>query len=469
MLTSSRRSFLKNSALASTALLTFQPVDFLTSSGFTAPAGNIKIKEVGANFEREPLIRPFGFKGGYMTEIWQTAAFLESDEGNNGIGLCSQSVLWSDSAVFAAHSESGGNALMYAMTERAVQMLKGQSFRSPLELIDPMLEEVYAYGKKITANPDLRKTFALNALVAVDNAAWLLYARENGIGTFDEMIPEPYQSVLSERHEKVAAIPLMAYAIPVSEIESAVSQGYFFMKIKIGQPGTQEEMLEKDMKRLTEIHKAIGHFRTSYSKDGRIPYYFDANGRYEKKETLFKLLDHARSIGAFDRIALIEEPFAEETEMDVSDIPVRLAADESAHTDTDALKRIQMGYKAIALKAIAKTLSMTLRIAKTAQAHNVPCFCADLTVNPILVEWNKNVAARLPSFPGFANLGLLESNGHQNYKNWESMMDWHPRKNASWVHAGKGIYELGSEFYKTGGGIFDPIPHYENMFLKKTN
>lgn len=95
------------------------------------------------------------------------------------------------------------------------------------------------------------------------------------------------------------------------------------------------------------------------------------------------LIDHARKIGAFDQIAIIEEPFAEELEFDVSDIPVRLAADESAHTDEDAIKRIQLGYKAIALKAIAKTLSMTMKIAQAAHERNVPCFCADLTVNPI--------------------------------------------------------------------------------------
>ncbi len=31
----------------------------------------ITIQNISANFEREPLIRPFGFKGGYMREIWQ--------------------------------------------------------------------------------------------------------------------------------------------------------------------------------------------------------------------------------------------------------------------------------------------------------------------------------------------------------------------------------------------------------------
>ena len=37
------------------------------------PGKVIKITEVSSNFEREPLIRPFGFKGGYMREIWQSS------------------------------------------------------------------------------------------------------------------------------------------------------------------------------------------------------------------------------------------------------------------------------------------------------------------------------------------------------------------------------------------------------------
>jgi L-alanine-DL-glutamate epimerase-like enolase superfamily enzyme len=302
-------------------------------------------------------------------------------------------------------------------------------------------------------------------MVGVDNAAWLLYAKENGITSFDDMIPAAYKPALSHKHDKVAGIPLMAYTIPIEEIKAATDQGYFFMKIKIGQPGTQEEMLAKDMERLTAIHKAIGDVKTSYTKNGKLPYYFDANGRYEKKDTLLKLIEHARKIGAFDQIAIIEEPFPEELEIDVSDIPLRLAADESAHTVEDAIKRIEMGYKAMALKAIAKTLSMTMKIAQAAYDRDIPCFCADLTVNPVLVEWNKNVAARLGSFPGIGSLGLVESNGHQNYKNWDAMMDYHPRKNAPWVKVNKGVYELNNDFYLTGGGVFDPMPHFENMFV----
>ena len=424
---------------------------------------SITITTVGSNFEREPLVRPFGFKGGYMSEIWQSAAMLGSSGGKRGIGLCSQGVLWSDAQVFAGHSESGGNALMYAMSEWAVQQLKGVTFSDPVALLESIRHDVYAYGKKITGHAGLRETFALNALVGVDFAVWQLYAAENGISNFDDLIPAAYRPALAHRHTRAASIPLMAYGIPIEELKAAVEAGYFFMKIKIGQPGTQAEMLEKDMARISAIHAAIGDARTPYTTNGKLPYYFDANGRYESKETLLRLLDHTKAIGAFDQIALIEEPFPEELEIDIRDIPVRVAADESAHTDHDALKRIQMGYSAIALKPIAKTFSMSLKIAQLAHEHGVPCFCADLTVSPLLVEWNKNVAARLAPFPGLG-IGLIETNGHQNYRNWETMRGYHPRADAPWARTQRGVFELDADYYAQSGAVLQPSPHFEAMF-----
>ena len=433
----------------------------------SAASKKITIESVNSNFGRYPLIRPFGFKGGYSNEIWESTSFIQSASGIGKVGLGTQGVLWSDASVFSSHSESGGNALMYLLTEHALQSLKGQSFDNPIDLLDAITEEVYEYGKKITSNNALRKTFALNSLVGVDNALWMLYAAENNITSFDDLIPEKYKPALSNHHKKVASIPLMAYSIPITEIEDAVKSGYFFMKIKIGQPGTQDEMLAKDMERITAIHNAIGKYRTEHTKDGRLPYYFDANGRYEKKETLMKLLDHIKKIGAFEQIAIIEEPFPEELQVDVTDIPVRLAADESAHTDKDALERIEMGYKAIALKAIAKTLSMTMKIANVAKEHNVPCFMADLTVTPILVDWNKNVAARLDSFPGLGT-GLLETNGHQNYKDWSELESRHPFADASWRKTVDGVFDLNEDFYRKNGGILTDSEYYMNMFVKKS-
>jgi hypothetical protein len=198
----SRRDFLKySSTAAGLGLLGVKGIAAQTEKKqkSTTP---ITIAKVDANFERESLIRPFGFKGGYMTEIWQSVAFLQSDKGTKSVGLCTQNVLWSDARVFASHSESGSNALMYKLSEHALQLVKGISFKTPINLLDKILDEVYHYGQRITGNNNLRKTFALNALVGVDNAAWILYARENNRNNFDGLIPADYKPAFSHQHKQ---------------------------------------------------------------------------------------------------------------------------------------------------------------------------------------------------------------------------------------------------------------------------
>lgn len=456
-----RRNFLKYSNLLAGATLAGMAPQTYASGKPSGGGKQIRIRNTGINFERESLF-PYRFKGSAITDSWQVIAMLESDSGTRKIGLGTQGVLWSDASVFAAHSESAGNALMFAMTDRALQIIKGQSFSDPVKLLDDLFPEIWAYGKQVTRNPGLRKTFALNALVPVDNAAWLLFASENGIGSFDEMIPTAYRPGLSNRNDKVAGIPSFPTGTPVDKIRAAADEGYFIMKLKTGAPGTQKEMLEKDMDFLTQVHKSIGHYETPYTANGKIPYYFDANARYEKKETLLRFLDHAKKIGAFDQLAVIEEPFDETNEEYVGDMGVRVAADESAHTVEDAARRIELGYSAFAVKAIAKTLSMTMQVAQLAYEKNIPCFCADLTVNPILVEWNKSVAARLPAFPGMT-VGLQEANGHQYYKNWATLASFHPYADAQWAKTKGGVFLLDDDYYRKSGGIFEPVGHYERL------
>lgn len=421
----------------------------------------IKLDQVDTTFEREPLLKPLGFKGGYLSELWQAVTLMRSD-GQEAVGLGTQSVLWSDSSVFAAHSEAGGNVLMFAATEYAAQLAKTISFQDPLDLLDRLLPPVYEYARSITGNPNLRKTFALNALVAVDNAAWMLHARRSGDSSFEALIPEPYRPALSHRHDGVAAIPTVSYGTTTEQMTELGRRGYFFIKVKLGHPGDRSEMLRDDVRRLEEVHGAFSPLETDRTSDGRVAYYLDINGRYDK-QALLQLLEHAERIGAIDRIALLEEPFPEDYEADVSDVNVRLAADESAHTDEDARRRIEMGYGAIALKPIAKTLSMTLKIARVARQHDVPCFCADLTVNPILVDWNKTVAARLPPLPG-VEVGLLETNGAQNYRDWDKMETYHPSAGASWTRVEDGMFALDRDFYSRDAAIFELPDHYRRLF-----
>ena len=131
--TINRRDFVRYTGAGMAALaLTGLAVTNTQCMTTQTPPKEIRISRVDSNFEREPLRRPYGFKGGSLDNIWQTLAYLESESGRHGIGIGVQSVLWSDSRVFARHTQHGGNALMYAIGERALQMVKGQTFTDPI-------------------------------------------------------------------------------------------------------------------------------------------------------------------------------------------------------------------------------------------------------------------------------------------------------------------------------------------------
>jgi L-alanine-DL-glutamate epimerase-like enolase superfamily enzyme len=457
-----RRNFVK----ATGALAALGTIPLGSAASFLEPTlKTIRVNRTDSDFEREKLVRPFGFKGGYLTELWQTVARLESTSGKSGIGLATQSVLYADAGLFAAHSEAGGNALSYALTEKALQLVKQTPFTSPVTLLEDILPEVIRMGRSLTGKADLNPIFIYIALVALDNAAWLLYARENNFDSFDAMIPAPYKKALSARNDKIAIMYQVPYGMPVEDLKKAAREGYFVFKIKTGEPGTQAEMLQKDMDRLTLIHRTLKDVRTPQTPGGRLVYTLDPNARYEKKETFMRYLDHARKIGAFEQILFVEEPLPEANEEHVGDVGIPVAADESVHDEDSAARRLEQGYGALVLKGIAKTLSFSMKVARLAQERNIPCLCADLTVNPILVDWHKNLAARLAPFPGIG-MGLMETNGNMNYRNWNAMMAYNPAAGASWNKVQQGVFELKDDFYQASAGIFQPSPHYTQLFSK---
>lgn len=426
----------------------------------------MKIKDTNMGFVVEPLIQPFGFKGGYLSELWQVVTKI-SDGENCSIGVGVQSVLWSDETVFKTSSQSGGNAYMLLLTEYALKLLKNTSFQTPTEAILEITDKVYEYAKKITNNSHLRKTFVLNSLVSVDNALWQLYSREKRTEDFMELIDSKTAENLSGRQDKIYSIPLMSYKTSTEEIRKAAEDGYFLMKIKIGSDpdgdNSLDKMVEWDKKRLEEIHNIVKDMKTPYTDDGHYVYYLDANSRYDSRERLMDFLEHADKIGAYDRIVILEEPFSEESDFDVSDIGLNITADESAHSLDSAVRRMQQGYKAMAIKPIAKTVSESLLIINEAAKRNIPCFCADLTVNPLMVDINKNIASRIAPFPKI-NIGIFESNGAQNYKNWDKMKTYHPMYNkAEFTNQKNGIYNLDDDFYKISGGIFRDCEYYNSI------
>ena len=105
----------------------------------------MRIEATRSNFIREPMLAPFGFKGGYLSELWQVIATLSTKE-HTGLGVGIQSVLWSDAQVFTSTSQSGGNAYMFAMTDYALKLAKGMDFTDPFTLLQELYPKVYEYG-----------------------------------------------------------------------------------------------------------------------------------------------------------------------------------------------------------------------------------------------------------------------------------------------------------------------------------
>ncbi|MDP6036987.1 MAG: L-alanine-DL-glutamate epimerase [Candidatus Latescibacteria bacterium] len=422
------------------------------------------IVETGLEIQREPFARPFGFKGSAFHEKWNLVVRLRDADGHEAFGVGGLAVLWSDAAVFAAHTEMGGNLLQASVLEYALQLVKGRAFADPMALFDAIEEDVFAYGKTITQNADLRRTFVLIVLVALDQAAWFLHAQQMELTTFDEMIPDRFRSFLSHHQSHVAIVPAVSYSLPMDELQSILDAGAYVLKIKIGHPGDEAEMVKKDMAWLSQIHKLAVDYDTEMTDSGKVLYYLDANGRYGEKDSVARLLDYAEKGGFLDRIVLIEEPFQRPDEVDVQGLPARFAGDESIETVDDVRIRLDQGYGAMAVKPAGKTMSLVFRMVEAASQAGVPCFVADNACVPVLVEWNKNVASRLPAFPGVKG-GLMESNGPESYATWNRMLSEYPMPDASWLRPQKGAFVLGEEYYEHSGGIFEVPKGYADLLL----
>ena len=86
-------------------------------------------------FVRERLKSPFGFKGRYLDELWQTVALIATDR-HTAAAPATESVLWSDGAVFGENPPAAANALMMTVTARALRLLEGRELRRPDLMLD---------------------------------------------------------------------------------------------------------------------------------------------------------------------------------------------------------------------------------------------------------------------------------------------------------------------------------------------
>lgn len=413
----------------------------------------MKIAEVDLSVVREPFSRPFGVKGGYVAEKWINTVRLKTTGGLEVEAEGGMATLWSDPDFFAEHTVAGGNLLMASVLETALQQCKGLEFATPIELLQELLEPAFEAAKRITDRPNLRRTFVYNSLIALDNAAWLLRAAELGARTFDDMIPEEYRTPLTNRQERLYVTPVVAYGTPLEEARDLVMAGHPVLKVKLGAPGDEETMMKTDLEGLDRLWEGLREVWVGGKDQGRSPlYYLDVNGRYWKREQLERVAAHLSRTGMIESVCLVEEPFQEGLDLSVDGLDLLVAADESLHDVKDVKQRAELGYGAVALKPAGKTLSLSLLMAMEAARHDLLPFVADSATTPRLIDWNRNLSARLPTFPGLDG-GLIESNGAQFYKDWDRLVRGHSCYGAAWVEPVDGAFQLDDDFYQNGGGL----------------
>ena len=411
----------------------------------------MKVKNTALFTIKEPLIAPFGFKGRYIDTLWHTVVKGESDTCV-AASPSVQSVLWSDDKVFEAFDHDEANEKMQSITKYALSLVEGQNLMRPDIFLKNTLPNIKAKADEI-CGLDVKTTFVLNSLVGFDIMLWSLWARERGITAFEGIIPEYASKFMTNKNKTLAHIPLVSYGVRLDDVKELLDEKTAVLKIKIGykspEADTHEEDMEKmlawDKRRIFDIHNIAKNYTTDLTDDGHVKYYLDANGRYDTIERLEELLDYVEMIGALDEIILLEEPFAMGSDIDVSGVKVVVAADESAHCTEDVERMASLGYKAVALKPIAKTMSETFRMIEAAEKGGMSCFCADLTVCPLLVLWNMQFASRIKPLKGL-NCGCIEVNGDVNYPDWEDMKAFLP-KGTTLEEPSDGRFTLDDSFF----------------------
>jgi hypothetical protein len=235
----------------------------------------MRISGFGFDLEREPLQRAFRFKGGAFTEKWIALTTLMDDEGFAATGMGGFAVLWSDPGVFFSRSETGGNLAMALLAEEAARNLVGAVATTPFDLVAGLVPELLAYARMLTRRPDLRRTFVLNSLVSLDFAFWALLARRSGSEDLHELLPPALQSVLPDRHSRIAHIPLLTQTSTAREIAGLADEGCFIFKIKLGAEGSQSDMLRRDGELLACVHSVLSDRETPHTRCGRPVYCLD--------------------------------------------------------------------------------------------------------------------------------------------------------------------------------------------------
>ena len=63
-------------------------------------------------------------------------------------------------------------------------------------------------------------------------------------------------------------------------------------------------------------------------------------------------------------------------------------------------------------------------------------------------------------------VGVVETNGHQNYRRWAELQSFHPCCGSPWMAVENGCFPLNDDFYARSGGILQDSEHYLGLVLR---
>lgn len=249
----------------------------------------MRIAQVESWREDVPLTRPYSIAFQSTEAVTILGLAIRADDGTVGLGAATPEPLITGETVEACSA---------ALSPAELGWLVGRDVRTMPRLL-----------------PELRAETP-GARAAVDMALHDLFAQRLGL---------PLVDVLGRAHESLptsVTIGIKPVAETLAEAEEYLERGFRVLKVKIGAG------LEPDVERLAKLRERLGS-----GFDLRA----DANQGYDVK-TLGAFLTRTRDLA----LELIEQPMEPSADDDLRAIPeeerARIAADESLHTESDALR-----------------------------------------------------------------------------------------------------------------------------------
>ncbi|MFQ9681522.1 MAG: hypothetical protein ACLRZH_16775 [Ruthenibacterium lactatiformans] len=256
----------------------------------------------------------------------------------------------------------------------------------------------------------------------MDFALWQLWNAKRGNGTFDALCAS-FCPELTNREKELGSIPLITYHTPEDELHALLEDGAFLLKVKIGSDpeknGDPEAMLAWDIGRLRTVHTAAAGFTTPYTECGR-PVYYLGQRPLSGQGISAALSGCCGQDGRAGAHRAAGGAVCGDRPEPVHGLPVRVAGDECPQRTGRCLPDPGIRLFGHRLQTHCKNAVRHAGDGARGAEKRRGVLLRGPDGAACALDWNMSLAARLPRVPGL-RVGVVESNGPQNYTDWRRL------------------------------------------------